>query len=397
MTTTTEMATTTEEKSKEKEGEKGLGRKSPQKTEEGGRVRRERVGGAKRWNLPNTVGTATVTEEATPTAVAASSAEDASEGPVAHSNTSDLEKAIREAGAMEGIRVLLVLSVALLTRNFAQGVTPLVLWHGMGDSCCNPLSLGRLMDLIKKDVPGIYIHSIKIGKDVVEDMLNGFFKNSNDQISEVCDMLADDANLANGFNAMGFSQGGQFLRALVQRCDKVKVRNLISVGGQHQGVFGFPRCPGDNSTTCDEVRRLLNIGVYNSFVQSFLVQAEYWQDPLNEAEYAEKCVFLPDINQVNRMNPDYKTRLSAIQKLVLVKFELDTMVQPKESEWFGFYKSGQDKDVYSLYESDIWTKDLLGLQHLNSTGNLLFLSAPFDHLQFTDQWFIDNLLPFVKN
>ena len=36
------------------------------------------------------------------------------------------------AGAMEGIRVLLVLSVALLTRNFAQGVTPLVLWHGMG-------------------------------------------------------------------------------------------------------------------------------------------------------------------------------------------------------------------------------------------------------------------------
>ena len=117
MTTTTEMATTTEEKYKEKEGEKGLGRKSPQKTEEGGRVRRERGGGAKRWNLPNTgiyrtvvlsddiitkslcsVGTATVTEEATPTAVAASSAEDASEGPVAHSNTSDLEKAIREAG-----------------------------------------------------------------------------------------------------------------------------------------------------------------------------------------------------------------------------------------------------------------------------------------------------------
>jgi palmitoyl-protein thioesterase len=298
---------------------------------------------------------------------------------------------------MDGIRLLLVLSVTLYTSSFAQGVTPLVLWHGMGDSCCNPLSLGRLMDLIKKEVPGIYIHSIKIGKDIVEDTLNGFFKNSNDQVSEVCDTLAGDANLANGFNAMGFSQGGQFLRALVQRCDKVKVHNLISVGGQHQGVFGFPRCPGDNSTICDEVRRLLNIGAYDSIVQSFLVQAEYWQDPLNEVEYAEKCVFLPDINQVNKMNPDYKTRLSAIEKLVLVKFELDTMVQPKESEWFGFYRSGQDKDVYSLYDSDIWTQDLLGLQHLNSTGGLHFLSAPFDHLQFTEQWFIDNLIPFVKN
>ena len=33
-----------------------------------------------------------------------------------------------------------------------------------------------------------------------------FFK-----VSEVCDMLATDAKLGNGFNAMGFSQGGQFL------------------------------------------------------------------------------------------------------------------------------------------------------------------------------------------
>ena len=28
-----------------------------------------------------------------------------------------------------------------------------------------------------------------------------------------------------------------------------------------------------------------------------LVQAEYWQDPLNMAEYKEKSVFLADINQ----------------------------------------------------------------------------------------------------
>ena len=31
------------------------------------------------------------------------------------------------------------------------------------------------------------------------------------QITEVCDMLSSDSKLANGFNAMGFSQGGQFL------------------------------------------------------------------------------------------------------------------------------------------------------------------------------------------
>jgi len=40
----------------------------------------------------------------------------------------------------------------------------------------------------------------------------------NDQVAEACETLAADPQLADGFNAVGFSQGGQFLRALVQRC-----------------------------------------------------------------------------------------------------------------------------------------------------------------------------------
>ena len=54
--------------------------------------------------------------------------------------------------------------------------------------------------------------------------------------------------------------------------------NLISIGGQHQGVFGFPRCPGDNETICNYIRDLLHFGAYESFVQNHLVQAEYWHD-----------------------------------------------------------------------------------------------------------------------
>ena len=80
-----------------------------------------------------------------------------------------------------------------------------------GDSCCNPLSLGRLIDLVKQQVPGIYVKSLQIGDNVKEDTLNGFFKNANDQITEVCANLTADATLKDGFNVMGFSQGGQFL------------------------------------------------------------------------------------------------------------------------------------------------------------------------------------------
>ena len=40
--------------------------------------------------------------------------------------------------------------------------------------------------------------------------------------------------LQNGYHAMGFSQGGQFLRAVAQKCPQ-GMKTLVSFGGQHQG------------------------------------------------------------------------------------------------------------------------------------------------------------------
>ena len=40
---------------------------------------------------------------------------------------------------------------------------PVVMWHGMGDSCCNPWSMGAVKRMIQDEVPGIYVHSLMIG------------------------------------------------------------------------------------------------------------------------------------------------------------------------------------------------------------------------------------------
>lgn len=48
------------------------------------------------------------------------------------------------------------------------------------------------------------------------------------------------------------------------------MKNLISLGGQHQGVFGLPECPAE-SYICDRVRHLLEWGAYTSFVQHTFV------------------------------------------------------------------------------------------------------------------------------
>lgn len=274
---------------------------------------------------------------------------------------------------------------------------PIVLWHGMGDSCCNPLSMGAIKKFLEKNIDGVYVKSLEIGKNELEDMENGYLMNVNDQITNVCDQLAADNVLKCGYNAIGFSQGGQFLRGVIQRCPKPLMKNLITFGGQHQGVYGFPRCPGENSTMCDYVRKILNYGAYVPWVQNHLVQAQYWHDPLNEEEYREKSLFLADINNERVKNATYKENLLKLQNFVMVKFSEDTMVDPRDSEWFGFYKPGQAKETYTLQESSLYTEDWLGLKQLDSEGKLHFLETVGDHLQIDLDWFLTNIVQkFLK-
>ncbi|KAL1256099.1 hypothetical protein QQF64_014160 [Cirrhinus molitorella] len=301
-------------------------------------------------------------------------------------------------GLSAAFRLVAVSGCLLLLCGSSWGINatvPLVIWHGMGDSCCNPLSMGAMKKMVEEEVPGIYVLSLMIGKSVIQDTENGFFMDVNAQVSFACDQLAKDPKLKGGYNAMGFSQGSQFLRALVQRCPDPPMKNLISVGGQHQGVFGLPRCPGESSHICDWIRKMLNSGAYTDIVQKHLVQAQYWHDPLNDDLYKKHSLFLADINQERVVNETYKKNLMSLNKFVMVKFLQDTMVDPVDSEWFGFYKPGQDKELETLQESAIYKEDRLGLAQMDSAGKLVFLATDGDHLQFTREWFNENLLPYL--
>ena len=56
-----------------------------------------------------------------------------------------------------------------------------------------------------------------------------------------------------------------------------------------------------------------------------LVQAEYWQDPFNLAEYRQKCVFLPDINQEN---VSHVTTTRAVLSIVFQTSHYERMSRP---------------------------------------------------------------------
>ena len=63
---------------------------------------------------------------------------------------------------------------------------------------------------------------------------------------------------------------------------------------------------------------------------------------------------------------------------MLVMFTEDTMVYPKESEWFqelnGLMK------VQPLEKSDFYKEDYIGLRSLNEAGKVQFVSIDGDHL-----------------
>ena len=55
-------------------------------------------------------------------------------------------------------------------------------------------------------------------------------------------------------------------------------------------------------------------------------------------------------------NEDYSKNLQKLEKLVLVLFQNDSMVIPRESAWFGFYAPGQADKVLSFEETDLFTQ-----------------------------------------
>ncbi|KAH8237600.1 hypothetical protein KR038_002089, partial [Drosophila bunnanda] len=272
-------------------------------------------------------------------------------------------------------------------------VLPVVLWHGMGDTCCMPFSLGAIMSLIVEQTQGGYVRSIEIDGNIVMDFQSGFFIHPNEQVDYVCKELLKDEKLAKGYNAIGFSQGGQFLRAVAQRCPQPPMRTLITLGGQHQGVFGLPQCPTLSEKSCEYISKLLTTAVYTTKVQEELVQATYWHDPIMENKYRLGSTFLADINNEVYLNTFYIENLNKLKKFVMVKFLNDTIVQPKESQWFEFYTNGQDQIITSLKDSRVYKN--LGLDKMDNAGKLVFLSVEGNHLSISKAWFIKNLVPLL--
>ena len=203
--------------------------------------------------------------------------------------------------------------------------------------------MGALAAAIRSELPGTRVLSLDSSFGGGDDVLSGFFGDVSAQVARACRWLRSHPAIRESeggeFDAVGFSQGGLFLRALVQRCGSggvgggggeqedesesenttgtnngtsssssasssspfaPRARTLITLGSPHQGVTAFPSCDppaaaavaaaaaasvpadpnlnlGASSLFCRAAEALIRRGAFAAGVRDRVVQAQYFK------------------------------------------------------------------------------------------------------------------------
>ena len=259
---------------------------------------------------------------------------------------------------------------------------PIVLWHGLGDS------YNSITKIIQDMYPGIYVYSIYVDENSLKDRRASLLGSVEGQISQVCNEIQSNPIFYNGFDAIGFSQGGQFLRGLVQTCDQIKMRNLITWRSQHNGIASLPPC-GTIDFTCKSVTSLAKANMWSQWVSTHIVPAQYYRNPSDLETYLLRSTWLADINNERGEKWQvYKERLKALSNFVLVMFEKDSIVIPKWSSLFAEFNETENT-VTPLQQRQIYREDWLGLKEMDENGKLHLITVPGNHLNIKAKTFID--------
>lgn len=196
-----------------------------------------------------------------------------------------------------------------------------------------------------------------------------------DQINDVCKQIKGDANLASGFDLIGFSQGTAITRGYIEFCNYPKVRHYISLAGVHGGIFGEGLIP-------KVVDRALAKIPYDFFVQHTFTFAQLWKDPFNLTEYLAKNIFFPNFNNEKpKTNQSYRLNILSLATMVLFYSPSDDVIRPQQAGWFEFYEPGQDTAVIPLTSSAQWDKDLLGIKSLADSNRLVKVESDCLHTE----------------
>jgi len=238
------------------------------------------------------------------------------------------------------------------------------------------------------------VHCIEVGIPSLGEVFNKF-----ETIAEKsCQEVAANKDFQGEFNVVGLSQGGLLARYIAEECEMPgKVRNVLTMGGPHMGVDAIPGC--FTGFGCDVLNFFARNLVYTSVVQNWFAPAGYFRNVQNMKAYIKGSTFLPALNNEVATKAEFsevrQNRFSSINQAMLVMFNQDTVVYPKESAWFQSLDT-DGKTVLPLNATDFYQQDYIGVKALNEAGKIQFVSIEGDHLQFSKEDIENTFIPFLN-
>ncbi|MCD7453521.1 hypothetical protein HAX54_021256 [Datura stramonium] len=111
----------------------------------------------------------------------------------------------------------------------------------------------------------------------------------------------------------------------------------------------------------------------------------------------KSCRFLPQLNNEipNHRNSTYKKRFSSLENLVLIMFEHDTVLIPKETSWFGYYPDGAFEPILPAQQTQLYIEDWIGLKTLDDAGKVKYVKVAGNHLQISSSDMRKHVVPYL--
>jgi len=285
---------------------------------------------------------------------------------------------------------------------------PVVMAHGMGDSCFNSGMISLTKYAAQLLGNGTCGTCVPTGDNQQEDAIHGHFKSMNDNVDIFATKVKADPRLSHGFYGIGLSQGNNVLRGHITKYNDPPVLRFISINGVNGGTGALPNCfpklqlqdPAENvrsttsgrSSICDLLEEQASKRAYSKFYQDHNFQAGYWRDPRpsEKQAYQTYSQLAQWNNEGSVINETYKANWALTDKFIWIKADRDEMVWPAEGEWFGAPDPtdpfNKDK-ILPTNETEWYTRDLFGLKTAEEAGKNVYESFDGDHLQFTDDMF----------
>lgn len=266
---------------------------------------------------------------------------------------------------------------------------PVALFHGIGDSCSNG-GTQHLVNLFADNLQ-TYAVCIESGSDIMSIMTS-----IEQQGKTACEAIKKNPGLQGEFSVVGVSQGSLVARYVLQKCQmKGTVKRYIGIGGPQMGVAGIPNCPLD-TFPCNIIDKIVDNVYYWDLVQQIVGPAGYYKDPTNFDRYLKHSIFLADLNNERaEKNQTYVERWKNVDKALIIKFDQDMMIQPKETAHFEFLDASGK--LVPLEQSDFYKSDYLGIRYLDENKKLEKVTFSGGHLHFGDYEVINVMVPALSS